>query len=104
MWVLIADVVAAPYGMPAIRPDAHFMFIHFAIPLLKNGGEGGEVSVNGLKVTVSDFVPLGFQRGREMTHKNTDERLPVGAVGEAVLRCGMTRSAPSGRSPEAFLK
>lgn len=69
MRVLVSDIVSAPYGMPTIRPDSHFVLIHFSIPFLKYVSECGEVPLNRVEVTLSDFVPLGFQRTLELQPK-----------------------------------
>jgi hypothetical protein len=54
--------------MPTIRPGSH-VAVSFSVPFLDSVGERGEVSVNRLKVTVSEFVPLGFQRPLELYPK-----------------------------------
>src|SRR5688500_18565786 len=64
--IFIPKIVSAPMGMSAIRPDSHFVLIRIAITLLENVGERREIPLDLSKITVGDFLPLGFQGSLEL--------------------------------------
>jgi hypothetical protein len=54
--VFVSDIVPTPVGMSTIYPQADFMPIHLAVPLLQDRREGGEVAVNRLQIIVGNFI------------------------------------------------